>query len=112
MWCCMAFSLVGPGHNSRSAQEGIGRLKRKIDSSAVELALSSFQMVISRPVALFDLYAAIAALDKVVNIAKNKKDDRATRFEIVLRQCDPLINNPGLQQILIKLVTSKRRLRW
>ena len=81
--------------------------KKKIDSSAVESALSSLQMVISRPAALFDPYAAIAALDEVVNIRKDKKGDRATRFEIVLRQCRPLINNPAFQQILIKLVASK-----
>ena len=79
----------------------------KINSSAVESALSSLQMVISRPAALFDPYAAIAALDEVVNVRKDKKGDRATRFEIVLRQCRPLINNPALQQILIKLVASK-----
>ena len=47
-------------------------------------------MVTLRPAALFDLYAAIAAsaeLDEVVNVTKDKKDDRATRFEILLRQC-------------------------
>ena len=63
--------------------------------------------MISHPAALFDTYAGIAALDEVVNVRKDKKDDRATRFEIVLRQCRPLINNPALQQILIKLVASK-----
>ena len=81
--------------------------KKKIDSSAGESALSSLQMVISRPAALVDPYAAIAALDEVVNVRKDKKGDRATRFEIALRQCRPLINNPALQQILIKLVASK-----
>lgn len=43
----------------------------------------------------------------MVNVTKEKKDDRASRFEIVLRQCRPLINNPSLQQDLIKLVASK-----
>jgi len=81
--------------------------KSKIDSSAVKSALSSLQMVTSRPAALFNPYAAIALLDEVVNVTKDKKDDGATRFEIVLRQCRPLINNPALQQILIKLVASK-----
>ena len=61
--------------------------KKKIDSSAVESALSSLQMVISRPAALFDPYAAISALEEVVNVRKDKKGDRATRFKIVLKQC-------------------------
>ena len=47
-------------------------------------------MVISRPAALFDPYAAIAALDEVVNVSKDRKGDRATRFEIVLTQCRSL----------------------
>ena len=38
---------------------------------------------------------------------KEKKDERATCYEIGLRQCRPLLNNPGLQQVLIKLVVSK-----
>ena len=64
-------------------------------------------MVISRPAALFDPYAAIAALDEVVNVTKEKKDKKASRYEIVLRQCRPLLNNPCLQQVLIKLVATK-----
>ena len=64
-------------------------------------------MVIARPAALFDPYAAIAALDEVVNVTKEKKDERASHYEIVLRQCRPLLNNPCLQQVLIKLVASK-----
>jgi len=78
--------------------------KKKIDSSAVESTLSSLQMVISGPAALVDPHAAIAALDEVVNVRKDNKGGRVIRFEIVLRQCRPLINNPAFQQILIKLV--------
>ena len=40
-------------------------------------------MVIASPAALFDPYAAIAALDEVVNVTK-EKDERASRYEIVL----------------------------
>ena len=64
-------------------------------------------MVIARPVALFDPHAAIAALDEVVNVTKEKKDERASRYGIVLRQFRPLLSNPCLQQVLIKLVASK-----
>ena len=73
----------------------------------VDSALSSLQMVIAQPAALFDPYAAIAALEEVVNVTRDKKDDRATRFQIVLRLCHPLVNSPNLQQILIKLVATK-----
>ena len=64
-------------------------------------------MVIARPAALFDPYTAIAALEEVVNVTRDKKDDWATRFQIVLRQCRPLVNSPNQQQIFIKLVATK-----
>ena len=81
--------------------------KKKMDASEVESALSCLQMVIARPVALFDAYAAIAALDEVVNVTKIKKDERASCYETVLRQYRPLLSNPCLRQVLIKLVASK-----
>ena len=68
--------------------------RKKIDASAIESAVSTLQMVIARPAALFDPYAAIAALDEVVNVTKQKKVERASRYETVLRQCRPLLNNP------------------
>lgn len=61
-------------------------------------------MVILCLAALLDQYPAIAALDEVVNVIKDKKDDRATRYEIALRKCRLLKNNLGIQQILFKLV--------
>ena len=39
-------------------------------------------MVISCLAALFDPYVAIALLDDVVNVTKDKKDDGATRFDV------------------------------
>ena len=64
-------------------------------------------MVIASPVALFDPYAKIAAIDEVVNVMNAKTDERASGYEIVLRQRHPLLNIPCLQQVLIKLVASK-----
>ena len=81
--------------------------RKKFDTSAIESSLSTPQMVIARPAVLFDPYAAIPALDEVVNVTKEKKDERAACYGIVIRQCRPLLNNPCLQQTLIKLVVSK-----
>ena len=52
-------------------------------------------MVIARSAVRFDPYAAIAALDKVVSVTKEKKDERASRYEIVLRQCRPVVRYKG-----------------
>ena len=40
----------------------------------------------------------------MVTVTKERKDERASRYEM---QCRPLLNNPCLQQVLIKLVASK-----
>ena len=50
------------------------------DAKAIESALSTLQMVIARPAAHFEPYAAIAALDEVVNVTKEKKDERTSRY--------------------------------
>lgn len=92
-----AVSLEVPNTTVSSLKKELDEWKKKIDSSAIECALSTLQMVISRPAALFDPYAAIAALDEVVNVTKERKDERALRFEVVLRQCRPLLGNPCLQ---------------
>ena len=56
---------------------------------------------------MFDQYASLAALEQVVNVAKEKADDRATKFIIILRQCRPLANSSALQTVLTKLVATK-----
>ena len=75
--------------------------------SKVDSASSSLQMILPQPAVLFNPYVAIVALQEVVNVTKDKEDDRATSFQIVLRQCHRLVNSPNLQQILIKLVATK-----
>ena len=98
MWSCIVFSLLGPGQQrSECSRRNWTIGNRKLIHWQLNLLYRpSLQMVFSRPVALFDIYAVIAALDEVVNVRKDKKGDRATRFEIALRQCRPLINNPAL----------------
>ena len=75
--------------------------------SKVDSASSSLQMILPQPAVLFNPYVAIVALQEVVNVTKDKEDDRATSFQIVSRQCHRLVNSPNLQQILIKLVATK-----
>ena len=49
----------------------------------------------------------MAALEQLVDTAREKDDDRAPRFNIVLKQSRALVHNPALQNILLKLVGSK-----
>ena len=78
------------------------------DVSTVDSAVVTIQTLLTKPPELFDPYSAIAALESLVDIAREKGDARASRFGIVLRQCRPLLTDGNLQAILIKLIASKQ----
>ncbi|KXJ13531.1 uncharacterized protein LOC114575145 [Exaiptasia diaphana] len=82
-------------------------MKKKAGAKTVDGAISTLQALVGRPTALFDAYAAMAALEEVVATAQNLTDDRTTKYSIILRKCRPLVGEPALQQILTKLVASK-----
>ena len=65
--------------------------------------------MIKKPPELFDQYAAMAALEHLVNVAKDKGDSEVERFSIILRQCRPPVGSKALQSVLIKLVATKQQ---
>ena len=81
-------------------------MKKKAGVKTVGGAISNLQALVGRPTALFDAYAAMAALE-VVATAQKVTDERATKYSIILRKCRPLVGEPALQRILTKLVASK-----
>ena len=56
---------------------------------------------------MFDQYAALAALEQVVNVAREKGDGRVSRYTVILWQWRLLTNSNSLQSILTKYVASK-----
>jgi hypothetical protein len=82
-------------------------LKKCASAHAVDSAVIALQTLIGRPSALFDAYAAVAALEEVVHTAQKANDEREMRYSVILRQCRPLVTSPVLQSVLIKLVASK-----
>ena len=79
-------------------------LKKKTNLRSVDSALSSLQKLVGRPPPLFDAHSAIAALEELVDLARETDDARYKKYNIILRQCRSLVGHPTLQQILIKLV--------
>ena len=88
-------------------QKDLEDLKKAADLSLVENAITYLRQLISRPAAVFDPFATMAALEQVVNVAREKGDDRASKYLVILRQCRPLTNSNALRSILTKLVASK-----
>ena len=105
--CSFTVQPKGVQESVQKIQKELDEWKRKTDVSIVDSAISTLQLLIAKSSGIFDAYAAIGALEAVVDVAREKADDRAGRFAIILRQCRPLVGSPTLQQILVKLVASK-----
>ena len=91
----------------KKLQKELEQLKKAAYLKLVGKAVTYLQQLILRPAAMFDQYATLATLEQVVNVAREKGDDRASKYMVLLRQCRPLCDSSTLQSILIKLASSK-----
>ena len=82
-------------------------LRQKHDAGTVDSALGVLRQLLARPAAIFDPHASLAALEQLVDLAREKGDERANRFGIVLRQTRTLLYSPSFQHLLLKLIGSK-----
>ena len=100
--------------HQENARDDIASLKKELaairqlhNAGSVDSALSLLRQHLARPSGIFDPHAALAALEKLVDVARDKSDERASRFSIVLRQTRPLLLDPSFQPLLLKLVGDK-----
>ena len=82
-------------------------LRQKHEAGTVDSALGVLRQLLARPAAIFDPHASLAALEQLVDLAREKGDERANRFGIVLRQTRTLLYSPSFQHLLLKLTGSK-----
>ena len=82
-------------------------LKDSNDEKSVDSALRYVLQLLSRPPAIFNAYATLAALEQLSDIAREKAHERANRFAIILCQIMPLVGWSSFQQVLLKLVGSE-----
>ena len=92
----------------KALQAQIEQLKKQADKNVVDTAMAALSQSVSKPAGIFDPYVALAALEQAATVASEKKDARATKLNIVFRQCRSLVGRPELQEILIKLVAEKQ----
>ena len=91
----------------RELQNQLLKLKRSSPSNSVAAALMSLQRELAKPPPVLDHFRVVAGLESLVDLARDKGDARSKRFSTILRQCRPLLGNPHLQSILLKLVGDK-----
>ena len=100
------FSVFSVSQVTKLRKE-LNELKKKTESCSIDTALLALQALVGRSPALFDSYAAIAALEEVVDLAQKYAEERYSSNQIILRKCRPLVADASLQNILIKFVASK-----
>ena len=88
---------------TKSFLEQLDPMKMKADVALVETALATLQLLVSKPPALFDPYAALAALEHLVDSAREVRHERAKRYAVFLRQCRPLVHNSAMQSVCFVL---------
>ena len=101
--------------HQENARDNIASFKKELavirqlhDAGSVDSALSLLRQHLARPSGIFDPHAALAALEQLVeDVARDKSDERVSRFSIVLQQTRPLLLDPSFQPLLLKLVGDK-----
>ena len=74
------FSVFSVSQVTKLRKE-LNELKKKTESCSIDTALMALQALVGRSLALFDSYAAIAALEEVVDLAQKyaRSDTRVIR---------------------------------
>ncbi|KXJ05706.1 hypothetical protein AC249_AIPGENE24378, partial [Exaiptasia diaphana] len=62
-------------------KDQLADIQKRSNRQLVDAALASLQLLISKPSAMFDPYAAVAALEHLVDSAREAGDTRANRFK-------------------------------
>ena len=91
-------------------QREIAEVKNKLDQNSVHNALQTVKQLISRPAGIFDLHAVIAALEHLVDTAREKNDAQASRYNSILKQTRPLSSHASFQPVLLKLLGDKEEI--
>lgn len=61
-------------------------IKDSYDEKSVDSALKYVRLLLSRPPAIFDAFATLAALEQLSDLAREKGHEQASRFAIITRQ--------------------------
>lgn len=106
MTFCSYCSYTQPVELNNLKRE-LDTLRQKQDASNVDTALAFLRQQLTRPRDIFDPYTALAALEQLVDAARDAHNERANRYNTILKQTRPLVGHPALQQTLLKLTGSK-----
>ena len=68
------------------------------------------KQLISRPAGIFYVHAVTAALEHLVDVAREKNDAQASRYNYILKQARPLSSHVSFQPVLFKFLGDKEEI--
>lgn len=89
-------------------KKDIEAVKSKLSQNTVAHTLQYIRQLLSRPPGEFDAHATIAALEHLVDTARENADAEILSYNAILRQTRGLAENLALQRVLLKLLGSKK----
>ena len=75
-----------------------------MSKSSVDAALDTVRQLATRPVALVDPYALVAALGQLSDIAREANHPERKKYDAIFKQCRPLVREPRLSAVVIQLL--------
>ena len=88
-------------------QKKVESLQSVITKSSVNSVLVMVRQLASRPSALVDPYALVAALEQLADVSRETNHPERRRFEAIFKQCRPLVREPKLATVVIQLLGDK-----
>lgn len=85
-------------------------MKSKLSQNTVAHALQFLHQLLSRPPWASDVHASMAALEHLVDTARENADADVSHYNAILLQTRSLAESPVLQRVLLKLLGSKEEI--
>jgi len=82
-------------------------LQSALNVSKVNQSLESVRLLASRPAALLDPFALLAALEQLSDHAREANHPQRKKFDAIFKQCRPLANSNSLAEVVLQLLGDK-----
>ena len=82
-------------------------MQSALNVSKVNQSLESVRLLASRPAALLDPLALLAALEQLSDHAREANHPQRKKFDAIFKQCRPLANSNSLAEVVLHLLGDK-----
>jgi hypothetical protein len=82
----------------------VDSLQKALAANSVEHALETVRQLASRPRALMDNYALLAALEQLADVARDNNHRERKKYNAIFRQCRLLVRDGLLSSVITRLL--------